>query len=522
MKLVLLTQLSTLLALPGAAWCAQPDTPPIPQAEMLITTNFASAPFPHPQRANGHTYRGEVFRASLHYADNRVALIVPGGFRPGKQVDFVVHSHGWRAALDELLEKFKLVDQFRASGRNAVLVVPQGPLRAPDSFGGKLEDPDGLRNLLTEALAVLRARGVSGPADIGRVILSGHSGGYHAIAAMLDRGGLPDSIREVYLFDGLYGETDKYLAWLKRGRGKLINIYTDDGGTKTESERMIDALGQAGVPVCRCREKDLDLTELRSQRALFVHSDLGHDGVLFERQQFSNFLRASLLEPLGHGREVVFGGCTWTVRSGRGGPGPNAWEPENVWLDASTNLHLKIAHREGEWSCAEVTMQKRLGFGRYQFQTIGRIDRLDDNVVLGLFNYPTRDVGPDATHEIDIEFARWGEARNPLGNFTVWPVERELKQVSKAFPVMLRGDEATHRFTWSRSQIVFHSVNGHREDDRETISTWTYGPSEPARFISQRPMPVHINLWLFQGRPPKDGQEVEVIIRDFKYTPNES
>ena len=215
----------------------------------------------------------------------------------------------------------------------------------------------------------------------------------------------------------------------------------------------------------------------------------------------------------------MFGGYTWTVRSGRGGPGPNAWEPGNVWLDAATNLHLKIAHREGKWSCAEVTMQKRLGFGRYQFQTIGRIDRLDDNVVLGLFNYPTRDVGPDGTHEIDIEFARWGEARNPLGNFTVWPVERELKQVSKAFPVVLTGDEATHRFTWSRSQIVFHSVNGHREDDQEAISTWTYGPSEPARFISQQPMPVHINLWLFQGRPPKDGQEVEVIIRDFKYTP---
>ena len=65
-------------------------------------------------------------------------------------------------------------------------------------------------------------------------------------------------------------------------------------------------------------------------------------------------------------------------------------------------------------------------------------------------------------------------------------------------------------------------MNGRREGDQEVISTWTYGPSEPARFISQQPMPVHINLWLFQGRPPKDGQEVEVIIRDFKYTPNES
>ena len=110
---------------------------------------------------------------------------------------------------------------------------------------------------------------------------------------------------------------------------------------------------------------------------------------------------------------IEFSGYEWTVRSGRGGPGPNLWEETNVWVDASAALHLKIAHREGKWSCAEVTLQKRLGFGSYEFQIKGLIDRLDDNVVLGLFNYPTRDMGPDGTHEIDIEFARWGRRTTP-------------------------------------------------------------------------------------------------------------
>jgi hypothetical protein len=32
-------------------------------------------------------------------------------------------------------------------------------------------------------------------------------------------------------------------------------------------------------------------------------------------------------------------------------------------------------------------------------------------------------------------------------------------------------------------------------------------------------MPVHINLWLFKGLAPKNGQEFEVIIHDFKFTP---
>jgi hypothetical protein len=123
-------------------------------------------------------------------------------------------------------------------------------------------------------------------------------------------------------------------------------------------------------------------------------------------------------------KEIQFGGYTWTVRSGRGGPGPNVWDESNVWLDSSTNLHLKISQRDGKWSCAEITMRKRLGFGRYQFQLSGRIDRFDDNVVLGLFNYPTGDVGPGATHEIDIEFiGKTNKIKKHIRHFFAYPLK---------------------------------------------------------------------------------------------------
>ena len=29
-------------------------------------------------------------------------------------------------------------------------------------------------------------------------------------------------------------------------------------------------------------------------------------------------------------KEIRFGGYTWTVQTGRGGPGPNAWDENNV------------------------------------------------------------------------------------------------------------------------------------------------------------------------------------------------
>lgn len=118
---------------------------------------------------------------------------------------------------------------------------------------------------------------------------------------------------------------------------------------------------------------------------------------------------------------ISFSGYDWEVRSGTGGPGPNDWSADNVFVDAD-GLHLKISNSGSTWSCAEVTLTQRLGFGVYEFQLTGRPDLFDRNVVLGLFNYPPADVGPDGTNEIDIEFAQWGQAgnRNRL-NWTVYP-----------------------------------------------------------------------------------------------------
>jgi hypothetical protein len=127
------------------------------------------------------------------------------------------------------------------------------------------------------------------------------------------------------------------------------------------------------------------------------------------------------------------------------GPGPNSWDENNVWVDQDGYLHLTITNRGGQWYCSQVSMAGRLGFGRYQFWVIGRIDKFDPNVVFGLFNYPTPDVGPDGTHEIDIEFADWGKPKAPIGNYTVWPAKTGFNRAYKRFSIALNGDFTTHR-----------------------------------------------------------------------------
>lgn len=264
----------------------------------LILVPFASAPFPHPARAAGHTYEGKLYSATDHYSDNTVALFIPKGFRETGRIDFVVHFHGWTNTVAGTLSTFHLIEQLVASGKNAVLVVPEGPHNAPDSFGGKLEDPDGFKRFMDEVVASLRERAGFKSKDFtaGRIIFSGHSGGYHVIAGILDRSGLTKSADEVWLLDALYGQTDSFLTWADRTHGRLINIYTDHGGTKDESEKLRARLIARGTRIYATEETALAADPLKKNQFIFIHTDLAHNEVADQRDQFSLYLRTSILD----------------------------------------------------------------------------------------------------------------------------------------------------------------------------------------------------------------------------------
>jgi hypothetical protein len=263
----------------------------------LILAPFASAPFPHPDRANGHTYQNKLYPAAEHYSDNTVALFIPHGFRETGSIDVVIHFHGWTNSVASTLTTFHLVEQLVASGKNAILIIPEGPRNAPDSFGGKLEDPDGFKRFMAEVVATLRTRAdfITKDFSVGRIILSGHSGGYRVIAGILDRGGLQKNADEVWLFDALYGRTDSFLAWADRTHGRLINIYTDHGGTKEESEKLQARLTARATPFLAAEETALTADALRQNQLIFIHTDLAHAEVADKRHEFALFLRTSPL-----------------------------------------------------------------------------------------------------------------------------------------------------------------------------------------------------------------------------------
>jgi hypothetical protein len=289
--------LALVLAVPSFASAAPSLEETYAPQGQLILTHFASAPFPHPARADGHTYEKKLYSAAEHYSDNTVAIFSPKGFSPTGRVDFIVHFHGWRNTVAGTLASFHLIEQLVASGKNAVLVVPEGPHDAPDSFGGKLEDADGFKHFMDEVVATLRDRVASGAKEIsiGRIILSAHSGGYHVIAGIVDHGGLPKNADEIWLFDALYGQVDSYLNWSDQTHGRLLNIYTDHGGTKEESEKLEARLLARGSPLYATEETTLKPAKLEANQFVFIHTDLVHDEVMAKRNEFELFLKTSVL-----------------------------------------------------------------------------------------------------------------------------------------------------------------------------------------------------------------------------------
>ena len=271
-----------------------------PKSGELLLVPFASAAFPHPERSNGHKYKDQFFSAQEHYSDNTVGIFIPRNFRETGSIDFVIHFHGWKNHVAEVLRQYELAEQLIESGRNAILVVPQGPRDASDSFGGKLEDPDGFKRFVAELIATLREKSglTNKEFSLGRIILSGHSGGYQVISSILDHGGLTDHIKEVWLFDGLYARTEKFIAWSNKGSGRFTNLYTDNGGTKAETERMMATLKEGGSRFLAANDSEIGLPELRTNKLVFLHTQLGHNDVLNKGRAFRDFLSTSFLAPL--------------------------------------------------------------------------------------------------------------------------------------------------------------------------------------------------------------------------------
>ncbi len=214
-----------------------------------------------------------------------------------------------------------------------------------------------------------------------------------------------------------------------------------------------------------------------------------------------------------------FGGLQWQARSeALAGPGPNVWNACNAWL-AADGMHLRIDRVNGVWRSAEVYTTDLVGYGRLDFEIATPLHALDPNIVFGLFTYPGGTL--DGYHEIDIEFAKFGStaatARNL--NYVVYPGAPPKSARSQC---ATRWDSpaasSIHRFLWTASSVRYQSftapsITSATIPDR----AWTFKPSGSFQ-ISSGTWPLHMNLWLYGGAAPLNGQSQEVVVRRVTYS----
>ena len=214
-------------------------------------------------------------------------------------------------------------------------------------------------------------------------------------------------------------------------------------------------------------------------------------------------------------RTLEWAGYTWTVKEGVGlAPGPNTWSDstQSVWVDGMNRLHLKVTESNGVWSSAEVINHSSLGYGDYHFQLDSRVDQYDPTIVAGLFTFL------NDTNEIDIEFT---QAFSFLGTNNATFVTQPSVPANRS-PFFLDQSsitQTTHRFSWQSTQIVYQSYFTHADappSNSVIISSFTYTSNNIPLPDQEK---THINIWQFNNQPPIATQNLELIVRDFQFTP---
>lgn len=207
-------------------------------------------------------------------------------------------------------------------------------------------------------------------------------------------------------------------------------------------------------------------------------------------------------------RTLNFSGYEWEIRgvpSNRGGA-TNTYDPSNAWTDTNGWLHLRIARGLGEWTCAEITLTRSLGYGSYVFD-VRDVSQLDPAAVLGMFTWDESSADPNH-REIDTEISRWGDPEGKNAQYVVQPYYVPANVVRFSAPA----GRLTHSFRWGPGRVTF-----------KTIRQPGSGPVAEHTFTSGVPLPggeaVHLNLYVFANKKSPVQHAVEVVIEKFDYLP---
>jgi hypothetical protein len=210
-------------------------------------------------------------------------------------------------------------------------------------------------------------------------------------------------------------------------------------------------------------------------------------------------------------KTLQFSGYEWRIRdapSGRGGK--NYFDASNARTDASGALHLRIARVSGEWTCAEVTLTRSLGYGTYSFR-VQDTSRLEPAAVFSMFTYDYSEGEPN-NREMDIEVTRWGDPGSKNAQYVIQP----FYLAENTFRFVLPTGVVTHAFRWEPGRVTFRSFRGsYAAGNLPSAAEHEFTSGVPSHGLES----VRMDLYISHGaqNPVQVGDEV--VVEKFEYLP---
>jgi len=171
----------------------------------------------------------------------------PRGYRGDLAVAYL---HGYYVNVDEAMQKHKLLDQFVASGVQALFVVPETP---------KSNEQGVFWKSLPELLGFVNA---SVGASAKTVHAVAHSGGYRTVLDWLPA----PELQRVTLLDALYAGVTTFANWAARAGHRLVTVAI----TGTPLTNSLKLAGKANVTVVRESTTHMGLVEKGSYIAEYI------------------------------------------------------------------------------------------------------------------------------------------------------------------------------------------------------------------------------------------------------------
>jgi hypothetical protein len=202
---------------------------------------------------------------------------------------------------------------------------------------------------------------------------------------------------------------------------------------------------------------------------------------------------------------INFSGYQWRLRdapSSRGGP--NVYSPSNISVDGEGAMHLRISKTEKDWSCAEASLTRNLGYGTYEF-VVRQLDTLEPAAVFAMFTYDYAS-GALFNREVDIEISRWGDPKKKNAQYVLQPyyVATNVHRFNAPAGTL------TFSLRWEQGRATFRTLRGATK-----VSEHVFTAGVPSPGIES----IRVVLYVYRAAVVKLQHPMEVVIERFTYFP---